>query len=159
MSLTEALTNGLADSEAGARREQFSSAAAAQLAGRRLRQGAGGEQQDVTRAVPDLTAHPGGDIAADACARVVVGRVADFGEHRKALSIGVDTQRDHAAPSHAVDTLGRTLDIVRIEIPAGQHDEILRATADIESPLLVEVTQVSAVEPAICGQRHYTVGW
>ena len=31
----------------------------------------------------------------------------------------------------------------------GQHDEILRATADMESPLLVEVTEVSAVEPAI----------
>ena len=108
--------------------------------------------------MPDLTAHPGGDFAADACARVVVGRVADFGEHRKSLSIGVDTQRDHAAPSHAVDTLRRALDIVRIEVSAGQHDEILRATADMESPLLVEVTQVSAVEPAICGQRHYTVG-
>ena len=72
-----------------------------------------------------------------------------FGEHREALPLGVDTQRDHAALAHTVDVPGRTLDIVRIQILPGQHDEILRAAAHVDPPLLVEVTQVAGVEPAV----------
>ena len=82
----------------------------------------------------------------------VVG-VKHFGEHREALSLGVDAQRDHTALAHSVDVLGRTLDIVRIQVVPGQHDEILRAATHVDPPLLVEVTQVAGVEPAVHGGR------
>jgi hypothetical protein len=62
-----------------------------------------------------LAVYPRCDVAADTQAHVLVVGVNHFGEHREALSLGVDTQRDHAALAHIVDVLGRTLDIVRIK--------------------------------------------
>lgn len=111
----------------------------------------------MARQVPDMTAYLSGDVSADAHAHFFVVCAVHFGQHREALPIAIDTQCDHTACSHAVDAFGRPLDIVRVEVPAGQHDEILRAAADIESALLVEVTQVFGVEPTvIAGQPHDT---
>ena len=99
--------------------EQLSSAVPAQLARRCLRQGSGGEQPYLARGVPNLVVHPGCDVAADTQAHVLLVRVMHFGEHREALPLGVDPQRDHAALAHTVDGRGRTLDIVRIQVLPG----------------------------------------
>ncbi len=102
-------------------REQLSSAFPAQFARRCLRQGSGGEQPYLARSVPNVVVHPGCDVAADAQAHVLPVRVMHFGEHREALPLGVDPQRDHAALAHTVDGRGRTLDIVRIEVVPGHE--------------------------------------
>src|SRR5262245_10100873 len=111
----------------------------------------------MARQVPDVTACLSADVSPDAQAHFFVVCAVHFRQHREALPIAIHTQYHHTACSHAVDAFGRPLDIVREEVPAGQHDEILRAAADIESALLVEVTQVFAVEPTvIAGQPHDT---
>src|SRR6476661_4005444 len=129
--------------------EQFSRAVPAQLARRCLRQRSGGKQPYLARGVPNSAVYPRCDVAADTQAHVLLVGVENFREHREALSLGIDTQRDHATLAHTVDVLGRTLDIVRIQVHPRHDDEILRAATDVEPPLLVEVTQIAAVEPAV----------
>src|SRR5277367_6384092 len=99
--------------------------------------------------MPNLVVHPGCDVAADTQAHVLLVRVMHLGEHRETLSLGVHAQRDHAALAHTVDVPGRTLDILGIQIRPGKHDEILRSAAHVNPPLLIEVTEVAGVEPAV----------
>jgi len=75
--------------------------------------------------MPDMTTHPGGDVPADPQPDLFVVCVVYFGKHREALPVAIDTQCDDTAFSHAVDRLGCPLDIVWVEVPACQHDEIL----------------------------------
>jgi len=81
--------------------------------------------------------------------------VVHFGEYCKALRIAIDTHGDHTAFSHTVHSFGGSLDIVWVQVPASEHDEILGAAADVESPMLVEISQVPGVEPTVIAREWH----
>jgi hypothetical protein len=107
----------------------------------------------MAREVSDVTAHPSGDGAADPQAHVPGICVVYFGEYCEALRIAIDTHGDHTAFSHTVHSFGGSLDIVWVQVPASEHDEILGAAADVESPMLVEISQVPGVEPTVIARE------
>jgi hypothetical protein len=82
--------------------------------------------------------------------RVALPAATALGEHEEpfAAAIARDAQRDRAAGTEPGDPRERRLELLRRVVRAAHHDDVLRASGDVELAR-VDEAEVARVEPAV----------